>query len=147
MMNKRMFFSVLLGIAVTPLAGFIGSLVFPLLVIASLWAILVGKGLMVLWAMSLLGAKFIWPVTIVFFPLLSAILSPAGVWVPYAFMVLGGFAGFATAYTFVCLGSSPIPDPKDWQVFVAATVLASTLLGLLYGYWLRRFDQYCARTA
>jgi hypothetical protein len=133
MTSQRLCVSLLLGAALTPLAGYVGALAMPALMTLWFWSIVVS-----LWAMSLKlaavlfllpsleGAKYAWPVTCILLPLTVGMQSRARWWTPLVCLLVGATGGLLVVYL-----------QNRWNLAPAAG-LAGAILGLTFGYviWL-----------
>lgn len=142
----RFLFTMLLGAAVTPLAGYVGSLAFPGLIVAwslSLFASIF-VGLKVTAALlivpGIFGAQFAWPVTCVLFPLVGLRWRPVTASATFAFSAFGALLGGLSTYVRIASGSLFV-NPRNQFEFVAASVIAGAVLGGVFGYSLWRFDR------
>jgi hypothetical protein len=149
----RLLFTMLLGAAVTPLAGYIGSLAFPGLIVAWSLSLLASifVGLKVTAALlivpGIFGAQFAWPVTCVLFPLVGIRWRPATASATFVFSAIGALFGGLSTYVRIASGSLFV-NPRDQFEFLAASLIAGAVLGGVFGYSLWRFDRmYPVRSA
>jgi hypothetical protein len=81
----RLFYSAAIGVSLTFLAGYVGSLAFPAAIELWCWSLLISLFVNIkataalLVTPSLYGAQFAWPVTCVLFPLIGLVRQPATV--------------------------------------------------------------------
>ena len=143
---SRFLFTMLLGAVLTPLAGYVGSLAFPSLIVVwslSLFAS-VFVGLKVTAALlivpGMFGAQFAWPVTCFLFPLVGLRLRPATPSAPFAFSTFGALFGGLSTYVLIASGSLFV-NPRNQVEFVVASVIAGAVLGGIFGYSLWRYDR------
>jgi hypothetical protein len=149
----RLLFTMLLGAAVTPLAGYIGSMAFPGLIVAWSLSLLASifVGLKVTAALlivpGIFGAQFAWPVTCVLFPLVGIRWRPATASATFVFSAIGALFGGLSTYVRIASGSLFV-NPRDQFEFLAASLIAGAVLGGVFGYSLWRFDRmYPVRSA
>jgi|APCry1669192522_1035417.scaffolds.fasta_scaffold05460_3 hypothetical protein len=145
---RRFLFSVLLGLLLTPLAGFFGALAIP--GAAVFWLIgfvpSVFLGVKAAAAMlaipTLFGASFAWPVTCLVLPTAGLFWRPATAWSPLFFAGVAGLTGGALTYLRFKAGFLPTYiNPINTTLFSVASIYAGVLLGALFGLWLWRFDR------
>jgi hypothetical protein len=142
----RFLFTVLLGAAVTPLAGYVGSLAFPGLIVA--WSLSLFASIVVslkvtaalLIVPGIFGAQFAWPGTCVLFPLVGLRWRPVTASATFAFSAFGALFGGLSTYVRIASGSFFV-NPRNQFEFVAASVIAGAVLGGVFGYSLWRFDR------
>jgi hypothetical protein len=139
----RTVFIIVLGVLITPLAGYIGALTSP---IASLiWFVVTlfafasafKVGIAALVAPAFVGAAYAWPVICVLFPALALILRRTNGWTPFIFLAAGAVGG---TIRMVEVGYSRGPQFGPVPNEIAAGAVAGALLGCLYGFVLWRFD-------
>jgi hypothetical protein len=153
----RLFFLVLIGALLTPLAGYIGALAIPNLIPVWLAGLVLMFGtktglnaVLILFIFpALYGAKWIWPVTCVIFPLVGLLLRRSTARTPWLFLAIGCVGGAAIVYALV---EFRLYLPAGLRVglfnkinlttFMLAGSVAGAALGALYGYILWRTDRW-----
>jgi hypothetical protein len=148
--RSRIFFSVAVGVSLTFLAGYIGSLAFPELVVIWFCSVLISifggakLTLVLLIVPSIVGAQFAWPVTCILFPLIGVVRQPATILTVFAFSGCGALLGASITYTrFVTQlipQLIPIVDPQNQLRLVVASAFSGAILGGVFGFCLWRFD-------
>jgi hypothetical protein len=140
---RRFLVSVLIGILITPLAGYFGALfvgvgVFPVWLGTLFFSLFtVPKlGVVLLVAPALYGAKIAWPITVVLFPLTSLVCRH---WSNAALFVVGAISGSLLVHLeFLWRILGP---PQDHLAFVIAGGFAGAALGVIFSLTLRRYDR------
>jgi hypothetical protein len=153
--TMRLGFSIVLGLLVTPLAGFIGAVMFPGLLIIwlvptvySLLAIFAGpspaEAMKTLLAMlsipALTGAYFAWPVTCIILPVAAALWRPVTAWASLVFLFVGFIAGGLTTYVLVRAPWIKINSNDHANLYLAG-VFAGAIYGSLFGRVMWRYDR------
>jgi hypothetical protein len=145
--HSRIFFSVAVGVSLTFLAGYIGSLAFPGLVAIWLWSLLtsafVGGAkatLALLIVPSMTGAQFAWPVTCILFPLIGLVRQPATISTVFVLSGCGTLLGASITYIRFVTHLIFYVNPQDHLHFVLASAIAGAVLGGVFGFCLWRFD-------
>ena len=142
----RFSFTMLLGAALTPLAGYIGSLAFPGLIVIWSWSLFASifvdlkATAALLIVPSIFGAQFAWPITCVLFPLMGLRWRPFTVSATFGFSAMGALFGGLSTYVRTASGSLLV-NPRDQFEFVVGSVIAGAVLGGIFGYSLWRFDR------
>jgi hypothetical protein len=136
----------LLGAALTPLAGYVGSLAVPGLFVIWSWSLFVSIFVDIRATAALLimpgifGAQFAWPITCVLFPLVGLRWRPLTLSATFGFFALGAPFGGLSTFVWIASGSLLV-NPRDQFEFVVGSVIAGAVLGGIFGYSLWRFDR------
>jgi hypothetical protein len=134
----------LLGAAITPLGGYFAGLATGSAVVIWFGAMLFAfaadglkGGLTMLALPAVLGASWGWPVTCIIFPL-AGMAVRGNARTPWLFAAIGVICGAATAYAWIALGLKPLQT--GLEQYLAAGALAGFVLGVIFGFVLRRVD-------
>lgn len=144
---RRLFFLLLVGAVLTPVAGYLGALAFPDTIPVWLYShfliIIAGgslKNIAALFATpATYGIKLAWPVTCVVLPLAGALLPPPNTWSPIILLVIGSVAGAATPYILAKLQVGLI-DSTNVGAYIAAGAIAGAVIGMVFGIIVRGLD-------
>jgi hypothetical protein len=144
---SRIFFSIAVGISLTFLAGYIGSLAFPGLVVIWFWSLFISifvggakATLALLIVPSMIGAQFAWPVTCILLPLIGLVRQPATISTVFVFSSCGLLLGASTTYVRLVTHLIFYVNPQNHLHFVLASAIAGAVLGGVFGFCLWRFD-------
>lgn len=152
--SRRLGYSIGVGFILTPLAGFIGAVMFPALLIIWLSALvysIVGvftgpapltafnAVLLMLSVPAVAGAYFIWPVTCIVLPLAAALWRPTTAWASLVFCFVGILAGGLAVYMIVEMRLTKIQS--DHVSYYLAGMIAGAVCGSLFGRAMWRYDQ------
>ena len=142
-----MFFSVAVGVPLTFLAGYVGSLTFPGMALIWLWSLLISifaggakAALALLIVPSIFGAQFAWPVTCILLPLIGLVRQPATISTVFVLSGCGVLLGASITYVRFVTHLIFFVNPQDQPHFVAASAIAGAVLGGVFGFCLWRFD-------
>ena len=144
--HSRIFFSVAVGVPLTFLAGYVGSLAFPGLVVIWFWSVLISifvgakATLALLIAPSMFGAQFAWPVTCILFPLIGLVRQPATMSTAFVLSGCGALLGASITYARFVTQTILFVNPQDHLRFVVASAISGAVLGGVFGFSLWRFD-------
>jgi hypothetical protein len=145
--HYRIFFSVAVGVSLTFLAGYVGSLAFPGLVVIWFWSVLISifvggakATLALLIVPSMIGAQFAWPVTCILFPLIALVRQPTTISAVFVLSGCGALLGALVTYAKFVTQLIVFVNPQNHFHFVAASALAGAVLGGVFGFCLWRFD-------
>jgi putative flippase GtrA len=141
---RRGSFTILLGIALTPLAGFLGVVVSAL---SPLWLFGLGLGLLaapVFLAVSLVtvfkGALYAWPLTCMILPLTAVFVRPV-THISFLVFALVGLIGGPLSFTFMSSMSDAAMHPDSFRSLAAASAFAGVILGTIFGFIVWRYDR------
>jgi hypothetical protein len=145
--HSRIFFSVAVGVSLTFLAGYVGSLAFPGLVVIWFWSVLISifvggakATLALLIVPSMFGAQFAWPVTCILFPLIGLLRQPATISTVFVLSGCGALLGASITYARFATQTFVFVNPQNQLHFVVASAVAGAVLGGAFGFCLWRFD-------
>lgn len=145
--HARILFSVAVGVSLTFLAGYIGSLAFPWLVVIWLWSLLISifvggaeAALALLIVPSVIGAQFAWPLTCILFPLISLVRQLATISTVFVLSGCGAFLGGSITYVRFVTHLIFYVNPQDHLHYVLASAFTGAVLGAVFGFCLWRFD-------
>jgi hypothetical protein len=137
MTSQRLCFSLLLGAALTPLAGYLGAMTMPSLVTAWFWSLAVSLSLMSLKLAAVLvlvpgleGMKYAWPVTCILLPFTVNVQSRARWWTPFVCLLVGATGGLVVVYL------------QNRWVLAPAAGFAGATLGIVFGYVIWLFERH-----
>jgi hypothetical protein len=142
----RLFYSAAIGVSLTFLAGYVGSLAFPAAIELWCWSLLISLFVNIkataalLVTPSLYGAQFAWPVTCVLFPLIGLVRQPATMSSVFALGACGALLGALTTYIRFASHLIYFVDERNQLDFVFASAIAGAVLGGVFGFCLWRFD-------
>jgi hypothetical protein len=144
--HSRIFFSVAVVVSLTFLAGYVGSLAFPGLVVIWVWSVLISifvgakATLALLIVPSMFGAQFAWPVTCILFPLIGLVRQPATMSTVFVLTGCGALLGASITYARFVTQTILFINPQDHLRFVVASAISGAVLGGVFGFCLWRFD-------
>ena len=137
MISQRLCVSLLVGAALTPLAGYVGALAMPALVTVWFWSIVFSLLTMNLKLAALLilvpgleGTKYVWPITCILLPLTVGVQGRARWWTPLVCLLVGVPGVLFVVYL-----------QNRWDLALAAG-LAGAILGLTFGYVIWLVDRH-----
>jgi hypothetical protein len=145
--HSRIFFSLAVGVSLTFLAGYVGSLAFPEVVVVWFWSVLISifvgdakSTLALLFVSSMIGAQFAWPVTCILFPLMSLARQPATISTVFVLSSCGALVGASITYARFVAQLIVFVNPQNHPHFVVASAIAGAVLGGVFGFFIWRFD-------
>jgi hypothetical protein len=145
--HSRIFFSLAVGVSLTFLAGYVGSLAFPEVVVVWFWSVLISifvgdakSTLALLFVPSMIGAQFAWPVTCILFPLIGLVRQPATISTVFVFSGCGALLGASITYVRFVTHLVDFVTSQNHPHFVLASAIAGAVLGGVFGFCLWRFD-------
>jgi hypothetical protein len=146
MSAQRADFTILLGLFLTPLAGFLGVISSAFL---PLWLFGLLGGPAVIGVLSLVtmlkGAWYAWPLTCVILPLVAVFLRPVTHISVLAFVLIGLMGG-PLSFAFISWMSDSSMHPDSFRSFAIASASAGTILGAIFGFALWRYDKIMEQT-
>jgi hypothetical protein len=138
---------VAVGVLLTFLAGYVGSLAFPGVVVIWFWSVLISifvggakATLALLIVPSMIGAQFAWPVTCILLPLIGLVQQPSTISTVFVLSGCGTLLGASISYARFVTQLIIFVNPQDHFHFVVASAIAGAVLGGVFGFCLWRFD-------
>jgi hypothetical protein len=142
-----MFFSVVVGISLTFLAGYVGSFAFPEAVAIWFWSLLISvfaggakATAALLIVPSMFGLQFAWPVTCILLPLIGLVRQPATTSSVFVLSGCGALLGALVTRARFAVDLVFIVGLQNQSDFVIASAIAGAALGGMFGFCLWRFD-------
>jgi hypothetical protein len=145
MNQRRLRFSVLLGLGLTPVACYLGFATMPSAVTVWLWSLIVALPLAPFFLLGpvVVGGLYALPVTCLAFPAVSAVLISARWWVPFIYMAVGLIAAPLSVVVISSSAGSMVSAASKSDLMMAGT-FAGAMTGLIYGYFIWRYDRRLA---
>lgn len=150
-MSRRGSFTILLGLALTPLAGLLGVISSAML---PMWLFGLGLGLLagpaVLGIVSLVtmfqGALYAWPLTCVALPLAAVFVRPVTQATVPVFALIG-LAGGPLSFALISRMSDGAMHSDSFRSLAIASAFAGVVLGAVFGFALWRYDKLMLKQA